>query len=194
MKDIRERAFEFAVRIVKKICQFLDEQPGVARTLSKQLIRSGTSIGANLEEAQAGQSKADFISKNAIALKEVRETYYWLRLLSATDILPESRIQSLQIEAEEIMKIIGAIVSPNKKVKGKSMKSDGVMIKGQQKMGNSNLSPFSFLILPFSLIIPLPNGCLSTFQSRPDTRLGRPLEGTIPPRPEYLSLAFFEEG
>lgn len=71
------------------------------RLLSKQLIRSGTSIGANLEEAQAGQSKADSISKNAIALKEARETYYLLRLLSATDILPESRIQSLQIEAEE---------------------------------------------------------------------------------------------
>jgi len=114
MKDIRERAFEFAVRIMK-VCQFLDEQPGVGRTLGKQLIRSGTSIGANLEEAQAGQSRADFISKNAIALKEARETHYWLRLLSAADILPESRIQSLQSEAEEIMKIIGAIVTSSKK-------------------------------------------------------------------------------
>jgi len=79
MKDIRERAFELAVRIVK-VCQFLDEQLGVGRTLGKQLIRSGTSIGANLEEAQAGQSRADLISKNAIALKEARETHYWLRL------------------------------------------------------------------------------------------------------------------
>ncbi|MCY7275449.1 MAG: four helix bundle protein [Phormidesmis sp. CAN_BIN44] len=114
MKDIRERAFEFAVRIVK-VCQFLNETPGVGRTLSKQLIRSGTSIGANLEEAQAGQSKADFISKNAIALKEARETHYWLRLLSATDILPETRINSLQTEAEEIMKIIGAIITSSKK-------------------------------------------------------------------------------
>ena len=114
MKDIRERAFEFAVWIVK-VCQFLDEQQGVGRTLGKQLIRSGTSIGANLEEAQAGQSRADFISKNAIALKEARETHYWLRLLSAADILPESRIQSLQSEAEEIMKIIGAIVTSSKK-------------------------------------------------------------------------------
>lgn len=105
MKDIRERAFEFAVRIVK-VCQFLDEQPGVGRTLGKQLIRSGTSIGANLEEAQAGQSRADFISKNAIALKEARETHYWLRLLSAADILPASRIQSLQSEAEETPGII----------------------------------------------------------------------------------------
>jgi four helix bundle protein len=82
MKDIRERAFEFAVRIVK-VCQFLDEQSGVARTLAKQLIHSGTSIGANLEEAKAGQSRADFMSKNAIALKEAHDTHYWLRLLSA---------------------------------------------------------------------------------------------------------------
>jgi four helix bundle protein len=114
MRDIRERAFEFAVRVVK-VCQFLDETPGVGRTLSKQLIRSGTSIGANLEEAQAGQSKADFISKNAIALKEARETHYWLKLLSATDILSENRITTLQSEAEEIMKIIGAIITSSKK-------------------------------------------------------------------------------
>lgn len=114
MQDIRERAFEFAVRIVK-VCQFLDQQPGVGRTLGKQLIRSGTSIGANLEEAKAGQSRVDFISENAIALKEARETHYWLRLLSASDIPSESRIQLLQTEAEGIMKIIGAIVTSSKK-------------------------------------------------------------------------------
>jgi four helix bundle protein len=94
MQDIRERAFEFAVRIVR-LCQVLNEQLGVGRTIGKQLIRSGTSIGANLEEAQAGQSKADFIHKNAIALKEARETHYWLRLLSATEILPETRLKPL---------------------------------------------------------------------------------------------------
>lgn len=114
MRDIRERAFEFAVRIIK-VCQVLDEQPGVGRTIGKQLIRSGTSIGANLEEAQAGQSKADFIHKNAIALKEARETHYWLRLLSATEILPETRLKPLQTESAEIMKIIGAIITSSKK-------------------------------------------------------------------------------
>ncbi|MEA5503666.1 four helix bundle protein [Halotia wernerae UHCC 0503] len=82
-QDITERTFEFAVRIVK-LCQSLEEIPGVPRTLAKQLLRSGTSIAANVEEARAGQSKADFIHKNAIALKEVRETNYWLRLLVAT--------------------------------------------------------------------------------------------------------------
>jgi four helix bundle protein len=66
IKDIRERTFEFAVRIVA-LCQHLDKKPGVPRTLSGQLLKAGTSVGANAEEAQAGQSRADFISKNAIA-------------------------------------------------------------------------------------------------------------------------------
>lgn len=108
-KDIHERTFNFAIQIVK-LCQLLDERPGVGRTLSKQLLRSGTSIGANIEEAKAGQSKPDFISKNAISLKEARETHYWLRLLGATEILPQTRLSDLQIEAEELMRIIGAII------------------------------------------------------------------------------------
>jgi four helix bundle protein len=62
MKDIRERTFDFSLRIIR-LCQQLEEQPGVARTLSWQLLRSGTSIGANVEEAQAGQSKLDFITR-----------------------------------------------------------------------------------------------------------------------------------
>ncbi len=68
-KDIRERAFEFAVRIIK-LCQHLDKKPGVSRTLGYQLLKAGTSVGANIEEAQAGRSRPDFISKNSIALKE----------------------------------------------------------------------------------------------------------------------------
>ena len=63
-----------------------------------------------MEEAQAGQSKADFISKNAIALKEARETLYWLRLLAATKVLPASRLSELQSEIDELMRIIGAII------------------------------------------------------------------------------------
>jgi four helix bundle protein len=107
--DVRERAFAFAVRIIR-LCQHLDESAGVSRTISKQLLRAGTSIGANLEEARAGQSKADFINKNAIALKEARETHYWLRLLVASNILPESRIAELITEAEELTRIIAAII------------------------------------------------------------------------------------
>jgi four helix bundle protein len=113
-QDITERTFEFSVRIVK-LCQALDENPGVARTLSRQLLRSGTSIGANVEEARAGQSKPDFISKNSIALKEARETHYWLRLLVASEILPEIKLSSLIKEAEELKLILGAIIVNSKK-------------------------------------------------------------------------------
>ncbi|MFN4258259.1 MAG: four helix bundle protein [Gemmataceae bacterium] len=63
------------------MCHKLSERPGIKRTLSNQVLRSGTSIGANMEEAQAAQSRRDFIAKLAIALKEARETHYWLRLI-----------------------------------------------------------------------------------------------------------------
>ena len=116
MKDIRERTFEFSLRIIR-LCQELEKQPGVARTLSWQLLRSGTSIGANVEEAQAGQSKLDFISKNAIALKEARETIYWLRLLSGSKIMPAKRLSELISEADELARIIGSIIVSAKKRK-----------------------------------------------------------------------------
>ena len=109
MKEIQNRTFEFAIRIVK-LCQHLDEKQGVGRTLGRQILRSGTSIGANVEEAQAGQSKPDFISKYSIALKEARETLYWLRLLTATKILPPERLLELEHETEELMRVIGSII------------------------------------------------------------------------------------
>ena len=93
MQDIRERTFDFALRIIK-LCQQLEEEGGVSRTLGWQLLRSGTSIGANVEEAQAGQSKLDFISKNAIALKEARETIYWLRLVVASNAIRKARLST----------------------------------------------------------------------------------------------------
>ncbi len=113
-QDITERTFEFAVRIVK-LCQFLEEKSGIPRTLSQQLLRSGTSIGANVEEARAGQSKADFIHKNTIALKEARETHYWLRLLVATAIIPKEKLSNLLQEADELTRILGAIIVSSKK-------------------------------------------------------------------------------
>jgi four helix bundle protein len=75
IKDIRERIFAFAVRIVK-LCQYLEKDTKVSKTLIIQLLKAGTSVGANLEEAHAGQSKPDFISKNAISLKEIRAADY----------------------------------------------------------------------------------------------------------------------
>ena len=112
--DIRERTFDLAIRLVR-LCQYLEQKPGVGRTLSWQLLRSGTSVGANVEEAQAGQSRADFISKNAIALKEARETDYWLRLLAAAQVVPQRRISELQGEVAEMKRILGAIVVSAKK-------------------------------------------------------------------------------
>ena len=108
-KDIRERTFKFAIRIIK-LCQELDKRPGVSRNVSRQLLNAGTSVGANTEEAQAAQSKPDFISKNSIALKEARETHYWLRLLIAAEIMPERKLAELRDEAEELKLILGSIV------------------------------------------------------------------------------------
>jgi len=113
-RDIKERAFKFAVRIIK-LCRHLDKKPGVPRTLSSQLLKAGTSIGANVEEAQAGQSRADFISKNSIALKEARECHYWLRLLIASTIMPEATLAELRDEADEIKRILGSIVVRTKR-------------------------------------------------------------------------------
>jgi four helix bundle protein len=109
VRDIRERTFEFALRIIA-LCSELNRKPGVCRDISRQLLRSGTSIGANAEEAQAAQSKPDFISKNSIALKEARETHYWLRLVIAPKIMPENRLSGLRDEAEELKLILGSIV------------------------------------------------------------------------------------
>ena len=102
--DIRERAFTFAVRIVK-LCQYLDKHSSVSRNLIGQLIDSGTSIGAKLEEATAGQSQADFAHKNSISLKEARETNYWLRLILATNNFKQKvsdGIKELESESLEI--------------------------------------------------------------------------------------------
>ena len=88
--SITDRTKAFAIRIVKA-CSFLDEKPGVLRTLSRQLLRSGTSIGANCREAQSAQSDKDFINKLEIALKEARETQYWLEILIESQLVEEHK-------------------------------------------------------------------------------------------------------
>jgi four helix bundle protein len=108
-RDIEERTFKFGVRIIK-LCQFLERKSWVNSMLGRQLIRCGTSIGSNVEEAQAAESRADFTSKNSIALKEARETHYRLRLLGAAEIVVPSRLQPLLDEALELKRILGAIV------------------------------------------------------------------------------------
>ncbi len=108
-RDIKERTFMFALAIVR-LCRHLDERPGVERTLSKQLLWSKTFIGANVEEAQAAQSKEDFTSKYAIAQKETRKTIYWLRLLKEFGSLKEGSVAILIQEANERSRIIGSII------------------------------------------------------------------------------------
>jgi len=106
---IEERSFEFAVRIVR-LCQVLDEKPGVSRALANQLLRAGTSVGANVAEAQGGQSKKDFVAKMAIAAKEARETHYWIRLLTVSEMMENERLSPLLDEANQIVAILAAIL------------------------------------------------------------------------------------
>jgi len=115
-RDIKERTFQFALGIVR-LCQQMENQSGIWRVLGKQLLRSGTSIGANVEEAQAGQSKADFTSKYAIALKEARETIYWLRLLKESGAVKKDSVEILIQEADELSRILGSIIVNAKREK-----------------------------------------------------------------------------
>ena len=102
-----EKSFAFAVRIVKAYKFLVEEKKEFV--LSRQLLRSGTAIGANSEEAVGGQSKADFVGKLSIAYKEARETKYWIRLLQATDYFDPPQAQSLLNDTEELLRIIGSI-------------------------------------------------------------------------------------
>ena len=107
--DLKERSFEFAQRVIF-LCQKLEQSPGVARTISNQLIRSGTSIGANIEEAHGSQSKADFTAKMYISCKEARETNYWLRLLIETKMISEKQLANLLDESNQLIAILTSIV------------------------------------------------------------------------------------
>ena len=113
-QDIVVRTFDFAVLIIQ-LCAKLDERPGVGRVLMSQILRAGTSVPANVEEAQAAQSKADFISKMSIALKEARETHLRLRLLLPAKLIPANQLQPLIQEADEIKRVIGAIIVSTKR-------------------------------------------------------------------------------
>jgi four helix bundle protein len=109
---IKGKSFAFALRIVK-LYQFLCDAKK-EYVLSKQVLRSGTSIGANVRESEHGQSKADFIHKISIALKEANETDYWLELLFQSGYLEEEMYLSIKQDCEEILKILTAIVKTSK--------------------------------------------------------------------------------
>lgn len=107
---IQQKSFAFSLMIIKLYISLKEEKEYV---LSKQLLRSGTSIGANIEEAIAGQSRKDFIHKMSISLKEARETYYWLRLLDKSE-LTSIDISNHLMKSDEIISILSAIVKTTK--------------------------------------------------------------------------------
>ena len=109
---IVEKSFQFALRIVK-LYSLLKEKK-VERDLALQLLRSGTSVGANIEEAIGGSSKRDFIHKLEIAYKESRETRYWLRLLKESNLLEKKLAESFILDCEELIKILTAILNASK--------------------------------------------------------------------------------
>ena len=115
---IVERSVAYSLRIIKVYREL--EKDGVGRILGKQLLRSGTSIGANIHEAQGAQSKADFISKMSIAYKEALESSYWLRLLQEAGLIPPRRLRDLSDETEQLIKILSSIIVTSKKGKRNS--------------------------------------------------------------------------
>ena len=109
---IKEKSFSFALRIIK-MAKFLEGEKREF-VLSKQVLRSGTAIGALVREAEQAQSRADFISKMSIALKEANETDYWIELLFQSGTITEDMYQSIQPEISELLKLLVSIVKTSK--------------------------------------------------------------------------------
>jgi four helix bundle protein len=109
---ILEKTFQFGLRIIKLHLHLKDKK--VDRVLSLQLLRSGTSIGANVEEAMGGSSRKDFIQKLRIAYREARETKYWLKHLKHSELLESKLSDSLILDCEEILRILTAILNTSK--------------------------------------------------------------------------------
>ena len=117
---IQRKSFEFAVRIVKLYKLLCDDRREF--TLAKQLLRSGTSIGANVREAINAESLSDFIHKYAVAQKECDETIYWLELLKETNYITKAEFDSINNDAEELLKIIRSIILTSKQRNSKKQK------------------------------------------------------------------------
>lgn len=105
---IKDRSFNFGIRIVKMVNTM--PKTTVGHVLANQIVRSGTSIGANIEEAQGAFSKKDFIYSMQVSLKESRETFYWIRIIGGAGLIPMVKLEHLLKENEEIIKILTTIV------------------------------------------------------------------------------------
>ena len=110
---VREKSFKFAVRVVNLYKVLVNERKEFV--ISKQILRSGTSVGANIREAMNAESNADFIHKFAIAQKECDESCYWLELLLETEFISETEFNSIYENASELLKIIRSIILSSKK-------------------------------------------------------------------------------
>jgi four helix bundle protein len=117
--NISDRSFDYALRAIKLFQYLQGARNPAGWVLSKQYLRSGTSIGANIEEAQSAESRADFIHKYGIARKEAKESLYWLRLLSASGIVRLDKIAGLIKETEELIAIISSIILTAKRNKSR---------------------------------------------------------------------------
>jgi four helix bundle protein len=106
--DIRERTFQFAVRVLKAVRQLPDDS--ATRVVAYQLTKSATSVGANVEEADGAESRRDFVHKMSIARKEARESRYWLRVVRAA-ILDNREFSALEQESDELVRILSAIIA-----------------------------------------------------------------------------------
>ena len=114
-RDLRKRTKVFALRIIKLYASL--PKSTEAQVLGKQVLRSGTSVGAHYREAKRARSTAEFISKIEGALQELDETIYWLELLTESGIVPEGRLTNLKTEAEELMKMLVSSAKTAKKHK-----------------------------------------------------------------------------
>lgn len=110
--DLSERLLDFAVRIVKLVEALPNTVAG--RRIGDQLLRSGTSVGANYEEARAAESHNDFVHKLQVSLKEIRETCFWLRVLYKADLLPTQKLQDLVDESNQLLAILSKSVATAK--------------------------------------------------------------------------------
>jgi len=108
--SIRERAFQYALRAIKLYQHLQKQKDGAGWILGKQYMRAACSIGANIEEAQSGESRADFVHKMGIAEKEARESLCWLRLTSSSEIVPVSKLTPLIKETEELIAVLASII------------------------------------------------------------------------------------
>jgi four helix bundle protein len=109
---VRNKSYNFSLKIIKIYQELTIEKREFI--LSKQLIRSGTSIGANIEEAIGAQSKNDFVAKMSISYKEARETLYWLHILTDSGFLLNKQSDQLILDCEELLKILGSIIKTSK--------------------------------------------------------------------------------